>query len=80
MKTKSEKTNWIPALAATTTIMLVTMDLFMKPVAKTALANEFNINAYQVQAAISIFAIFYAGFCILGGKLGDMAGKKNEYT
>ena len=76
MNTSNKKTNWIPALAATTTISLVTMDLFMKPVAKTALAAEFNMNAYQVQAAISIFAIFYAGFCILGGKLGDMAGKK----
>jgi len=76
MNNNTEKTSWIPALAATSTIVLVTMDLFMKPVAKTALAAEFNIDAYQVQAAISIFAIFYAGFCILGGKLGDMAGKK----
>lgn len=71
-----EKTDWIPALAATTTIVLVTMDLFMMPVAKTALSAEFGTNAHQVQAAISIFAIIYAGLCILGGKLGDMMGMK----
>jgi len=76
MSDRPEKVSWIPALAATTTIALVTMDLFMKPVAKTALAGEFGIDAHQVQSAISIFAIVYAGLCILGGKLGDMVGKK----
>ena len=75
-----EKTDWIPALAATTTIVLVTMDLFMMPVAKTALSAEFGINALQVQSAISIFAIIYAGLCILGGKLGDMMGKKKIHV
>jgi MFS family permease len=52
------------------------MDLFMMPVAKTALSAEFGIGAHQVQAAISIYAIIYAGLCILGGKLGDMLGMK----
>ena len=56
MTTTTEKTSWIPALAATSTVVLVTMDLFTKPVAMTALAAEFNIDAYQVQAAISIYA------------------------
>jgi MFS family permease len=73
------KTSWVPAFAATTVMVLVTMDLFMKPVAKTALAKEFGIDAAMVQAAISIFAIVYAGLCILGGKLGDMYGKKKMY-
>ena len=73
------KRSWIPAIAATTTIVLVTMDLFMKPVAKSALAAEFGIDAHQVQAAISIFAIIFAGTCILGGKLGDTLGKKKVH-
>jgi MFS family permease len=76
MNGQQAKTSWIPAIAATTTMVLVTMDLFMKPVAKTALADEFGIGADKVQAAIAIFAIMYAGLCILGGKLGDMYGKK----
>jgi len=75
-----EKTDWIPAVAAATIIVLVTMDLFMMPVAKTALSAELGINANQVQSAISLFAIVYAGLCILGGKLGDMMGKKKMYV
>ena len=67
-------------LAAATIIVLVTMDLFMMPVAKTALSAELGINASQVQSAISLFAIVYAGLCILGGKLGDMMGKKKMYV
>ena len=74
-----DKTDWIPAVAAATIIVLVTMDLFMMPVAKTALSAELGINASQVQSAISLFAIVYAGLCILGGKLGDMMGKKRMY-
>ena len=75
-----EKTDWIPALAAATTIVLVTMDLFMMPVAKTALSSELGIKANQVQSAISVFAIIYAGLCILGGKLGDMMGKRKIHV
>jgi MFS family permease len=66
----------VPAIAATTTIVLVTMDLFMMPVANNALSAEFAVDANQVQGAISIYAIVYAGLCILGGKLGDMLGMK----
>jgi MFS family permease len=79
MNAESTKTSWIPALAATAAMVLVTMDIFMKPVAKTALEQQFGIDAGAVQAAISIFAIIYAGLCILGGKLGDMHGKKKIY-
>ena len=79
MNETNTKTSWLPAIAATTAMVLVTMDIFMKPVAKTALEAEFGIDASAVQAAISIFAIIYAGLCILGGKLGDMYGKKKIF-
>ena len=80
MNDDNAKISWIPALAATAGMVLVTMDIFMKPVAKTALKNEFGVDAAAVQAAISIFAIIYGGLCILGGKLGDMHGKKKIYV
>jgi MFS family permease len=79
MTTQTENTSWIPALAATAGMVLVTMDIFMKPVAKKALEQDFGVDAGAIQAAISIFAIIYAGLCILGGKLGDMHGKKKIY-
>lgn len=79
MNKENTKTSWIPALAATVGMVLVTMDIFMKPVAKTALEHDFGVDAAAVQAAISIFAIIYGGLCILGGKLGDMHGKKKIY-
>jgi len=80
MSEDNTKTSWMPALAATAGMVLVAMDIFMTPVAKTALENEFGVDASAVQAAIAIFAIIYGGLCILGGKLGDMHGKKKIYT
>ena len=79
MSEENTKTSWILALAATVGLVLVTMDIFMMPVAKTALVNAFGVDAGAVQAAIAIFAIVFGGGCILGGKLGDMYGKKKIY-
>ena len=49
MSEENTKTSWIPALAATVGMVLVTMDIFMKPVAKTALEKAFGVDAAAVQ-------------------------------
>ena len=40
--------------------MLVSMDLFMMPIATGALVKAFNTNAGMVQGAISLFALLLA--------------------
>jgi MFS family permease len=73
------RTSWMTAIAATLLIVLVSMDLFMMPVATSALVKAFNTNAGMVQGAISLFALLLAAMTILGGKLGDILGKKKVF-
>ena len=67
------------AFAATLLIVLVSMDLFMMPIATSALIKTFNTDAGMVQGAISLFALLLAAMTILGGKLGDILGKKKVF-
>ena len=60
--------SWLPAIAATLIMVLVAMDLFMAPIATTALAQEFDTSAGMVQAAIALFSLVLASLCILDGK------------
>jgi MFS family permease len=71
--------SWLPAIAATLIIVLVAMDLFMTPIATSALTEEFNTSSAMVQMAIALFSLVLAGLCILGGKLGDLYGKKRVF-
>ena len=73
------RTSWMTAIAATLLIVLVSMDLFMMPVATSALVKAFNTNAGMVQGAISLFALLLAAMTILGGKLGDILVKKKVF-
>jgi hypothetical protein len=57
------------AIAATLLIVLVSMDLFMMPVATSALVKAFNTNAGMVQGAISLFALLLAAMTILSASL-----------
>lgn len=84
MNTVAEKTgrttaSWLPAVAATLIIVLVAMDLFMTPIATSALTEEFDTSSAMVQMAIALFSLILAGLCILGGKLGDLYGKKRVF-
>ena len=73
------KASWLPATAVTLIMVLVAMDLFMVPIATTALVQEFDTSAGIVQTAIALFSLVLASLCILGGKLGDIYGKKRIF-
>jgi len=55
------------------------MDLFMTPIATSVLTEEFDTSSAMVQSAIALFSLVLAGLCILGGKLGDLYGKKRVF-
>jgi MFS family permease len=76
----SPKPNWLPAIAATLAMVLISMDLFMTPVATTALGKSFGTDAGFVQMAISLYSLIFAALTILGGKLGDIYGKKRVFV
>jgi MFS family permease len=83
-KTKQDPTmpgrsSWTTAVAATLLIMLVSMDLFMMPIATGTLVKVFDTHAGAVQGLISLFALLLAALTILGGKLGDILGKKKVF-
>jgi MFS family permease len=76
----SETPGWTPAIAATLAMVLISMDLFMTPVATTALGRSFGTDAGFVQMAISLYSLIFAALTILGGKLGDIYGKKKVFV
>ena len=78
MSAEQRKASWLPAIAATLVMVLVAMDLFMMPIATTALVEEFDTGAGMLQAAIALFSLV-ASFCILDGKLGDIYGEKRVF-
>ncbi len=79
MTAGQRKASWLPAIAATLVMVLVAMDLFMMPIATTALVEEFDTSAGMLQAAIALFSLFLASLCILGGKLGDIYGEERVF-
>ena len=76
----ADQTSWMTAIAATLLIILVSMDLFMMPIATSALVKTFSTDAGMVQGMISLFALLLASMTILGGKLGDILGKKKVFV
>ena len=78
--TPADQTSWITAIAATLLIILVSMDLFMMPIATSTLVKTFGTDAGMVQGMIALFALLLASMTILGGKLGDILGKKKVFV
>ncbi len=78
MTAGQRKASWLPAIAATPVMVVLAMDLFMMPIATTALVEEFDTGAGMLQAAIALFSLV-ASFCILDGKLGDIYGEKRVF-
>ncbi len=79
MTARQRKASCLLAIAATPIMVLVAMDLFMTPIATTALVDAFDASAGMLQAAIALFSLALASFRILAGKLGEIYGEKRVF-
>ena len=77
--TNQQKAGWGAAIAASTFMFILAMDLMILPIATNKIVNDLNTNAGMLQAAIALVSLVAAPFFITGGKLGDIFGKKKIF-
>ncbi|WP_280494874.1 MFS transporter [Nocardia asiatica] len=66
------------AVLATVMIVqfMVSLDLSVVNVALPAIQSEFGISATALQWVINAYAVVFGGFLLLGGRLGDVIGRR----
>ncbi|MGK8491557.1 MFS transporter [Nocardia asiatica] len=55
---------------------MVSLDLSVVNVALPAIQSEFGISATALQWVINAYAVVFGGFLLLGGRLGDVIGRR----
>lgn len=58
---------------------VVVLDTFVMNVAVPTLVLEFNTSVDTIQAAIALYALVMASTMMVGGKLGDIIGRRRAY-
>ncbi|MGK8522545.1 MFS transporter [Nocardia asteroides] len=72
------QTNKPAAVLATVVIVqfMVSLDLSVVNVALPAIQAEFGLSATALQWVVNAYAVVFGGFLLLGGRLGDVIGRK----
>ncbi|WP_280436529.1 MFS transporter [Nocardia carnea] len=71
-------TNKPAAVLATVVIVqfMVSLDLSVVNVALPAIRSEFELSAAALQWIVNAYAVVFGGFLLLGGRLGDVIGRR----
>ncbi|MBF6248962.1 MFS transporter [Nocardia farcinica] len=72
------QTNRPAAVLATVVIVqfMVSLDLSVVNVALPAIQSEFDMSATALQWVVNAYAVVFGGFLLLGGRLGDVIGRR----
>ncbi|NKY59019.1 MFS transporter [Nocardia flavorosea] len=67
------------AVLATVVIVqfMVSLDLSVVNVALPAIRSEFGMSATALQWVVNAYIVVFGGFLLLGGRLGDVIGRRN---
>ncbi|MFI6315459.1 MFS transporter [Nocardia fusca] len=67
------------AVLATVVIVqfMVSLDLSVVNVALPAIQSEFQMSATALQWVVNAYIVVFGGFLLLGGRLGDVIGRRN---
>ncbi|MFF7943502.1 MFS transporter [Nocardia gamkensis] len=70
------------AVLATVVIVqfMVSLDLSVVNVALPAIQSEFALSATTLQWVVNAYTVVFGGFLLLGGRLGDVIGRRNTMT
>jgi MFS family permease len=71
--------NWAALALLSAAMFIIVIDTTIMNVSISALVADLNTTVGGVQAAISIYALVMAAFILIGGKLGDILGKKRAF-
>ncbi|MGW8888992.1 MFS transporter [Streptomyces sp. NPDC055749] len=70
---------WAVVLAACTGQFLVVLDMSVVNVALPSMRTDLALSAAALQWVINAYAIAFAGFLLLGGRAGDIYGRKRMF-
>ncbi|MFC1649715.1 MFS transporter [Patescibacteria group bacterium] len=71
---------WGVLIILALSMFIIVIDTTIMNVSISALVKDLNTTVGGVQAAISIYALVMASLMLVGGKLGDIVGKKKIFT
>lgn len=72
--------NTIILLAVSSSIFFEALDIAIINLAIPLIKSDFNLTGETVQWVQTLYVLFYGGFLIVGGKLSDVAGRKNIFV
>jgi EmrB/QacA subfamily drug resistance transporter len=70
---------WIALIVLGATQFLMVLDTSVMNVAISQLVLDFETDVAQIQAAITFYALVMAALMIMGGKLGDVWGRRRTF-
>jgi len=70
---------WTALIALSMAMFIIVIDTTIMNVSISALIVDLDTNVSGIQSAISIYALVMASFILIGGKLGDILGKKKTF-
>lgn len=69
----------IVLVALTLAMFVLVIDTTIMNVSISTLISDFNTDVTTVQAAITLYALVMASLMIIGGKIGDIVGRKRAF-
>ncbi|NEE31999.1 MFS transporter, partial [Streptomyces sp. SID7982] len=77
--TKAERSLTGGLLTLSAAQFLIALDFSVIFVALPSMGAELNLSGSAVQWVVSAYSVFFAGFLIAGGRIGDRLGARNMF-
>ena len=79
LRTAPDKRRWLALAVIVTAQFMVVLDIAIVNVALPAIKSDLHFSQPSLQWVISAYAIFFGGFLLLGGRLGDVLGRRRVF-
>ena len=76
LRANPDKRRWLALAVIVAAQFMVVLDVAIVNVALPAIKSDLHFSQPSLQWVISAYAIFFGGFLLLGGRLGDVLGRR----
>src|ERR1700710_2902434 len=74
-----DRRRWLALAVIVAAQFMVVLDVAIVNVALPAIKSDLHFSQPSLQWVISAYAIFFGGFLLLGGRLGDILGRRRVF-
>src|SRR5207342_1171823 len=78
-KTAPDPRRWLALAVIVTAQFMVVLDVAIVNVALPSIKTDLHFSESSLQWVISAYAIFFGGLLLLGGRLGDLLGRRRIF-